>query len=75
MLATLTTLLGQYGGGNGSGGGGGGYGAGYWIVVAIIAIVVVAVAVWLIRRFAMRGRTNRTTGTTRPDTTRNDRAA
>ena len=74
MSATLTTLLGQYGGGNGSGGGGG-YGAGYWIVVAIIAIVVVAVAMWLIRWFAMRGRTTRTAGTTGRDSTRDDQAA
>lgn len=73
FLASLWTLLAQYGGDGGSGGGGGGgYGVGYWIVVAVVALVVVALAIWAIRRF----RSRRASGLpAHSDVNRTDRAA
>ena len=61
MLASIWTLLAQYGGGGGGGskgggGGGAGYSAGYWVVVAVIAVVVVAVAIFGIRWLMSRRR-------------------
>jgi hypothetical protein len=56
LLASLWTLLGQYGGDGGTsgGGGGGGYGVGYWIIVAVVALAVIGLAVWAFRRFRSR---------------------
>jgi hypothetical protein len=55
FLASMWTLLAQYGGDGGSGGGsGGGYSAGYWVVVGVIALAVIALAVWGVRWFRAR---------------------
>ena len=83
LVASVYTLLAQYGGGGGGtpGGGsspaGGGYGGGgfsttYWVVVAIVAVVVIALAVWLVSR--MRARRGPGSAS-QPDTRRGDRAA
>jgi uncharacterized membrane protein len=75
MLASVWTLLAQYGGGGGGGGrggGGGGYSAGYWVVVAVIAVVVVAIAIFGIRWLMSR---RRSAPAAESDQRRTDRAA